>query len=525
MNKLLKTISAFAIALLPATAMAQTFSTVDARFYPKGEDLVDSLLISDKVLGTAPKAGKVYYCKNVTLDAVRTMRGSYIFHPNMYYIISELPGNAGRYYGFYTSGHNNLQEVLSSNSTSTAAKEYDLVYGTVVRPDGTREEIAVRPESEWKKLETGKPTGTFYIDQPDSRFKTLELTFYAGGTGKATYYMPRTMHQAPQEIAGMSTQRYASGRVKKHHRTFSGGYWFYMDGKATVNIKWSLADGLLTITPVGKFVTNVTGGIDQDRTWANQHITESDKRIENGKHRADFPTNEYVKEAKSSKLETLNDYTANMGEMKYNVRHVTKNEIMMANKSNNYPGTYYFFAKRSKDDADFVGYGLENLHRVYSKFKDVREFGVDRLYQLFVNNAKVGLGMAPAPLSQAVYYQVVDINPADRTATVKFIVPNKEYKAKLKFDNRWHLDNAALQSSLEECTDIPDLAKTIAANHARIMEYKKDKRRAKIVKKYEKFVKDGGVDTSYDSIEEYTSLMERLKYRIEYQKGILKDLE
>lgn len=525
MNLICKAILAIAAATLPATALAAGFEPIPRSYYPEGYDLVDSLLISDKVLGTAPKAGEVYYSKDVTLDPIRTSRGSYLFQPRMYYIISSLPGNAGRYYGFYSAGHNNLGEVLSGNAAAGTTSDYSLVYGTVIRPDGTREDVVIRPESEWKKLDVGKPAGTFYIHDYSSQIQMLELTFNAGGTGKATFYMPRSTHQAPQEISGMSTQRNANGTVKKRHRSFSGGYYFYLDGKATVNMKWSIADGKLTITPVGTPVTGVTGGIDEDKTWARQEITESDKRIENGKHRADFPTNEYVKKAKNRKLEALKEYMADMGGISFNVRHVTKNEILMGNKSENFPGTYYFMADRNKNGDGFVTYALDNLKNAFSQFSKSREFGADRLYQVFVNNAQVGIGMAPAPLGDALTYQVTDINPFDRTGTIHFIVPGKVYKANLGFDNRWHVDNALLQSSLEENTDIADAAKTIAANHDRIMGYKSDKRRAKIVKNYEKTVKNADIGTSFSTLEDYQYIQGRQKVRLEYQERILKELE
>ncbi|GEM_PF-6789742 len=511
---------------------AQDFEPLDRKYYPDKYELVDTILMGNKKLGTYPKAGDVYYIQDLggpsvnagfnggfgAMTVTKTVNGKkweYIpyDYPALCYIASKLPGGAGDFYGFYTTGFEKTDKMLAGEPQKNPYSRPGIIYGTVVRPDGERETYLVRPEAEWKKLAVSKPTGTFYIHDFSEDFKALEITFNAGGTGKIVYHLPRTEHQAPQEIAGMSTQRRSNGTVKKRHRSFTGGYHFYMDGTISTPMKWTYKDGKLDVTPTGKPTTNVSGGIDYEKTWAKHSVTASDKAIENGKYRADFPTNEYVVEAKKATKATVDAYAAHLEALGFPVVHMTQKEILVGLDSKNFPGKFYYMMDRNKTSDPIMGYCLDVLSGIFDKFAATRTPGHARLFNNFTSNAKIGIAMAGEPLRGCLYYKVSDINPAERTAKVDFLVPGKEYTADLRFDQKWHVDNALLQSSLKEDSGIAEKRALIAANDAKILEYKKDKRRAKIVKNYEKQVKNMKQPETFNTLNEYAELC-RLQDRL-----------
>lgn len=521
MNNLGKFITAAAVGCV-VCANAQTFEPLDRKYFPDKYDLVDTLLLNGNKIGTLPQAGDLHYIidfNEPAYDAYDYSR-SHFSYPATSYVVTKLPGDAGDFYGFYTTGFEKSEEVYTGKS-----KTGSIIYGTVVRPDGSRETLILRPEAAWKKLAVSKPTGTFYIHDYNNDFKTVELVFNAGGTGRIIYHMPRSYHQAPQEIGGMSTQRHANGRIKKRHRSFTGGYRFYMDGTITTPMKWKYADGELSVTPTGKATTAVSGGIDYERTWAGRTVTESDKRIENGKFRADFPTNEYVVEAKKAEKVAADEYATSLSPMEFPVVHMTQKEILIGLNSKSVPGKYYYVMDRKKESDPMMTYGLEALGTLFDTYSKAKRPAVSRLYDIFVKNGKIGISMAQAPLSSALTYKVYDINPIDRTARISFIVPSHVYDANLSFDSRWHVDNAQLQSSLTEDNTIADNRALIAANNERILEYKKDKRRSKIVKKYEKYVKNMTQPETFYTIEQYEDLCSLQKRLLEIQAETLKALE
>lgn len=535
-----------AIMLSAATAgvNAQDFKPLDPKYYPDPYDLVDTLFFRNEKKATFPQAGDIYYLQALDGPAVeagfndgfgakwveKTINGKkweyipYSF-PALCYIASKLPNNGGDFYGFYTTGFEKSEEMLKGAPQENPYSRFGLIYGTIVHPDGERETFIRRPESEWKKLSVSKPSGTFYVHDYSDKYQNLDITFNAGGTGRIVYHLPRTEHQAPQEIAGMSTQRRANGTVKKHHRSFTGGYWFYMNATITSPIKWTYTDGTLTITPTGKATTAVSGGINYERTWARQSITESDKQIENGKHRADFPNNEYVVAAKKSTKERVDDYAASLEQLEFPVVHMTQKEILVGTDSENFPGKFYYIINRSKTYDNIMDYGLESIDRLFQRFSAKRVPPSTKLYNHFVTNAKIGISMAQAPLAEALYYVVDDINPMDRSAKIGFVTPGHLYAATLKFDAKWHVDNSVLQSSLTEDNTIADNRARIAANNERIAEYKKDKRRAKIVKNYEKRVKDMTPAETFSTLEQFRALLGQQKRLLEIQEETLKSLE
>ena len=122
-------------------------------------------------------------------------------------------------------------------------------------------------------------------------------------------------------------------------------------------------------------------------------------------------------------------------------------------------------------------------------------------------------------------YVVSDINPVDRTALIGFISGGKEYEAKMQFDAKWHLDNSLVQSSLKEIDEITPVNEKISADNARILEYKKDKRRSKIVKNYEKEAKRITIPASYANLDEYFALRKKQEQMIKLQEETLKALE
>lgn len=542
MNFIIKTLTLAALTLAPLVSSAQYFEDLDGKMMPNPDDFVDPGLVDSRSLGTLPGGmGTLKYAKPLHDAEIatqydgwgavkfikRTVKGKeWVYQdylsPNIYYIISELPSGA-RYYGIYTSGYESIYDVAAGSEPKHPFTKCYAVYGTLVNPDGTTEPVIQYTQDEWKKLTIAKPTGVYYMHD-FSEFKAVEVTFNAGGTGKLVYSLPRSYHQAPQEFGGSSVQRYKSGRVKKVHRNLSGGYRFYIDGKATQTMKWKLVDGVITIERTGKPTFNVGGGIDFDRTFANMTITASDRRIEEGKHRQDFPTNEYVLEAKEMARNTLEQGVTNTN-LYLPVLHLTKNEIMLDLKKDNRVGHLYWVLDKSLEGENILSYCYDHLNEMVGLYADRREYGVKKLYEYFTRNVPSALASAPAPLSQNTGYYVGNIDPAARTGKILFTADHKVYKADLAFDSKWHLDNALVTSSLKGYIAVEAYNDSISANNAKILEYKKDKRRSKIVKNYEKEAKRIEIPASFTTIDDYYAVRKRQDEMLALQKETLSALE
>lgn len=207
------------------------------------------------------------------------------------------------------------------------------------------------------------------------------------------------MHQAPQEFGGSYAERYKSGRIKKVHRNLSGGYWFYIDATATQTVKWKVDDGQIVIERTGKPAFNIGGGIDHDRSFANMEITASDRRIEEGKHRQDFPHNEYVLKAKESARQTLEEYVTNTT-LYFPTLHITKNEIMVDQKKDNRVGHYYWVLDKKSGPEYILSYCYDNLSTLIGTYADTREYGVKKQYDFFVRNTPSAIAGARTPQPQ-----------------------------------------------------------------------------------------------------------------------------
>ena len=540
MNILCKTLAAVALTAASIAASAQHFAPLDGMMMPDPEDFVDPALIESRDLGTLPdgfgtlryysclvdghvpyESGKGYRRVTKTINGKKWDYEDFD-RPYVYYIISELPSGA-RYYGLYTSGFQKLADLAAGKPAEHPYSAAYPVYGTLVQPDGTSERVIQYTDEQWKKLTVSKPVGTYYL-RDFSVFNQLDVTFNAGGTGKIVYHLPRTMHQAPQEFGGSYAERYKSGRIKKVHRNLSGGYWFYIDATATQTVKWKVDDGQIVIERTGKPAFNIGGGIDHDRSFANMEITASDRRIEEGKHRQDFPHNEYVLKAKESARQTLEEYVTNTT-LYFPTLHITKNEIMVDQKKDNRVGHYYWVLDKKSGPEYILSYCYDNLSTLIGTYADTREYGVKKQYDFFVRNTPSAIAGAPAPLNRNAGYFVGSISPVDRTGKVFFIADGKEYATRLAFDEKWHLDNALVTSSLKEGHSIADTNDSISANNARILEFKKDKRRGKIVKNYEKEAKRIVIPSSFATLDDFYTVCKRQQEMLALQKETLSALE
>lgn len=542
MNFIYRALAVVALVVAPIVAMSQNFEPLDGRFMSDPDNFVDPALVDSRDLGTLPDGmGQLKYILPVheaepatqyggwggmrfierTINGKKWLYQDYL-NPYIYYIISELPSGA-RYYGLYTSGYDKIEDVAAGKQSSHPFTACYAVYGTLVNPDGSEEKVVQYLDSQWKKLAVAKPSGTYYMHNYYA-FEALEITFNPGGVGKVVAHLPRTYHQAPQEFGGSQTERYKNGRVKKVHRQLRGGYHFYMDGSATTNMKWSLKDGKLDITLTSKPTFSTKGAIDFDRSFANMEISASDRRIEEGKYRQDFPTNDYVVEAKENKKQTLeSEYRGH--DLSLPVLHLAKNEILLDIKSDNRVGHFYWVLDRQRDIDGILSYCYNNLSKLVQTYAERREYGVKKQYEFFCRNTPMGIASSIPVLANNQGYVVSDINPVDRTAMIGFISGGKEYEAKMQFDAKWHLDNSLVQSSLKEIDEITPVNEKISADNAHILEYKKDKRRSKIVKNYEKEAKRITIPASYANLDEYFALRKKQEQMIKLQEETLKALE
>lgn len=214
-----------------------------------------------------------------------------------------------------------------------------------------------------------------------------------------------------------------------------------------------------------------------------------------------------------------------MGHQNFPVAKMGRNEILVELDSKNFPGKFYYRMIRAKESDRILDYCIESLGSVFGLFNKPRVPASTRLYKNFVNNAKVGIAMAGEPLSQNLWYKVTNINPTNRSAHIEFLTPGHEYEAELLFDSKWHVNKTMLQSSLKESTTLADNKARIDANTERILQYKKDKRRGKLVKNYEKLLKKIQIPETFTTLTEYNDLVKLQNEMLKIQEETIRALE
>ncbi|MDE6207269.1 MAG: hypothetical protein K2M55_05630 [Muribaculaceae bacterium] len=397
-------------------------------------------------------------------------------NPDIYYGIIDFP--EGRFYGFYTTGYKGGHPF---NYTR-------LLYGTLVDKDGNRVDVNGVLPSQYSNKKFN-PVGTYYLNRIFGAYDA-KITLKAGGAGQINL-TKLSHHTAHPRLVGTSTERYASGKVKKQHRLLSGGYDFYLHTNITVPIKWTMDDSQIEITYSAKPTINVKGEVDAATEFKNTEISASDRQIEKQRHRADLPTNEDFKEQKKIVVDDANE-SFKPGETRYIPVDWHNSEMAMVkyvipDKMPLYiPMTYKNWDLSNEKYYDLIGLS-EGLT---SKYVKNRENGASNYYPILIQRMKNAIKYTDIPLlKQCQEFAISDVNMADMTGTIVFFNDAHMYESVLSLDDDDKIDVTLFNEKLSDDNIFSQTIAQVKETDEYINSYAKDKRRSKIVKEYNKAVK------------------------------------
>lgn len=532
---------------MPAfTASAQYIDDVKAENLGNPKELVDELLKPATPIGTIKSNGtKIFYAKEIQKalseyeaeggygawrTIIETINGREVQYlpyvkPYIYYVIAEIPGEEGTFYGFYTTGFNNIVDVQCKSRSELHPKGFERpLYGVFVRPDGTRSRYVARSQAELKKDKLKAPAGKYFLTNHPN-FKNLEFTFNAGGTGTVRFNHNRHRHQAVTYMAGESATYHHSGPLKGRRkgtaRRFTGGYHFFLYPYAIQPMKWKMAEnGNIEITFTGKPTINVPGEVDAETEFANMTITASDMAIEKSLHRQDFPTNEDVLREKENWTEVLKEQVAQQNSFVLTPYHIGKNQIIIYTPQRNGVNGYNLLGKAEKSTV--YDKSLTEIPDFVKTYASNREYGAMTLGKRMKKNIQRAL-----PSAGITSYKVTNLNPITGCADIEYVKDGARYTSALEIDQDGHLNAQKLRDASVEDNSLTNLCDNVKANDEKIMAYKKDKRRSKIVKEYEKKYKKISTlaNPIFSDIDSYYSRKEDINSVLKMQNEYLQALE
>lgn len=462
-------------------------------------------------------------------EIIRGKKQSYTVYdkPFVYYGILDFP--EGRFYGLFTTGFDDLYDASNKPIEDLhPLGDVKILIGTLVNTDGSEEEIVgITPDKLLKKL--SKPNGTYNMREAYS-FKDIQFTFNPGGSGKAVF-KKQYRRQAVPYMASNTTERNKAGRVVKRHRRITGGYHFFVKTTASTNYKWEVSDnGLITITFIGKPTVIVKCEVDGDTEFQNTLISESDKRIERQLHRQDITSNEDALKEKKLATERAKDYFTENKELHISPQFIGNDKIITCYRSSKYDDLYFYsLLQRKKFDNTNEWYdtALRNIPDYIASYASSRDYGIitafpeiRRKLTKAIENTSFDL------LKSATDYYAYDLADNGKSGDIRFVSNGKLYSSHFQLNNNNQLDNESLTSTLNEDKSVTDNDAKINNNHDKIIEYKKDKRRGKIVKKYEKTVKKiYPINTQFTTLNEAKEIINQQKELLKTQDLILNELE
>lgn len=336
---------------------------------------MDIYLKPEEPLGTIKVNGtKIYYAKEyVKAQSVYDYKGGYgaitfivetingkkvqylpYARPYIYYVIAELPNEAGTFYGFYTTGYDDIYTCMAKEKSELHPKGFQQpIYGTVLRPDGSRYEYLGYDSRELETEKLKNFTGTYNVFDYDS-YTRVEFTFNPGGVGTIQYVMPKTTHWATFRAKG-STRYHKNGRVKSRGRLTTGGYDFYLNKTASQKMKWTYADGKLNITPVGNATLKISGGVDDEHKYDKMVITASDKAFQKAYDREDYNSNEDVLEQKKLAKERWEYKLSTEEGWTFDIKYLGKKRFIV-NKQSDTGFPLYSINTKSKEQDNVMRY-------------------------------------------------------------------------------------------------------------------------------------------------------------------------
>ena len=403
--------------------------------------------------------------------------------PSVYYVIADLPDNAGRYYGLITCGYDKISTITDNEKSKWHPQtRVEALSGTIVQPDGTRADYLLHSEADWKKNAVTKPAGSFWGLNALGGQK-LNITFNPAGTGTITIYGgTKTWTLQLVKGKGIGGQRNSYTGRMKGARSLSGGYPVWMRPIGKRNFKWTKnADGTIMITPTGAGTGSHEEGLA--KSDVEQHYeTEADRRQHEQQIRTDFKNandearearqefNDYGKEA----ADALNPFVIKPIYMKSNemlVEILDKPVYLTTTKPD------------EKNPYQLIYCDLDGLK---SSTAYRRTFGVQAVYDNFISDAKRAIAVNPEIFGENPVYEISLIDLKEGTCKIEYIKDNQHINGTMTIDRKGRFDTEAYKASAKDASRIVYRKQDVEFLNDQIMANKDDSRRKKIVKDYEK---------------------------------------
>lgn len=536
------------------SAFAQVFAKLPASDYDE-ENYVDLYLPTEKSLGSFPIGKEIWDVKYYKLiDKPRSWRRVEVDDrenktgveykvyekPFTYYAVLDMPSGE-RFYGLVTTGYDEMGTILNEPKAEwNPYTKIQPIDGTLVASDGTQSGFFLHSDADWNKLKIAKPIGSYHI-QDFRGYERVSFTFNQGGTGIITLVPYVHTQQFITYSGGTLKQKMANGRTKRRTNVILGGPHSWQI-TAKRNFKWSFNDsGDLIITPTGASTIYpkdwVPDDPDDKTYWSSKADSIFSRRQTEHDHKyLHDEIIEYNKNIKISSKEAADQFKS----LTILSPRITKNEIVGVESSDLDSADLRDAGNEGKSCATGIYLGpktdgemnLAYITQVYNKvpdlkkaFRENRDFGVDIQYRKWADKTKILVAWNKDIFGDEPSYSVVQPSVKDGHAYIGFFNNGKLFFADLFFDKDGQIDADKFKQSIIVDTTLDNNKDRIAELHSKILEYKKDKQRGKIVKDYEKRFKKTVIPTTATSKSEYFNIGKIQESLIKDQEETLKLLQ
>lgn len=452
--------------------------------------------------------------------------------PNLYYAILDLPKDQGRFYGAITCGYNPIEEVMELPHTSWHPyTEVKLIRGTIVRPDGSQEEFTIHDKKNTNLL--SNPSGSYWAHDILG-FQDVQFIFNPNGTGTITCYYHK-INWTLMLLGGSFSTKYPNERHARNINRLTGGYEVWMQPIAKRSFKWEKElNNALIIRPYGSATPSLEEDIQRVKFSKNLNRKELDRQ-----NAGDFKTNresaisrQYLKKIIKKDVEAIDEIIIEpkfilsnemfgkisadisfkeyieypemeMEEWKW--RLMGNDEASMKRISDGcHPKLAYFGKTKPRiyeavvdihvlsTIMDLPVIFFNKIGHVYNFVKEHRSMGANLVSNRMKKEIKRAIEKYPEVFENTKSYQVGDINPINKTATIFFTLPNKIYSVDVAYNDKGEIDLQILKDSKINLDLISKRLDQIEELNNQILSHKKDKdkNKRKKVKNYEKIYKE-----------------------------------
>ncbi len=452
--------------------------------------------------------------------------------PYVYYAILDMP-SGDRFYGIVTTGYDDMETIINKpNYDWHPYTKVEAVSGTVVDANGNQSDFTSFSDADLYKPKNIKPVGTYYIDDFGG-YERVSFTFYQGGTGSLKLVPYVHTQRFITYSGGDLKKKTASGRVKRRTNVVMGGpHSWQISSKQ--NFKWSIDDwGTLTITPTGAVTIIpkdwVTEG-DGNTYWSSKADSIRSRRQAENDHK--YLHDEIIEYNKEMKISAKKDAEI-FGAQALSIfdPQITKTEII---------GNIGSFSKSAQSKihlktelADKLPNKLNEMKLAYAKevYNNVplikktwdtkRKFGVDIQYSKWKDRTKIFVVRNKDIFGVNPDYTVFNPSVKNGKANIVFYNNGKRCIADLHFNNEGKIDIDKLKQSITFDNEIEENNAKIDQLNSQILEYKKDKRRRKIIKEYEKELRYSFIPSTFSNASEFQKIIKLQKELIKNQQETL----